>query len=169
VLATYTKQDPKAIEFERMDNGRPELRDSSFRFNLSHTDGMVLIGVTQTHDLGVDVERIEARRTATHDLARRVFTPREFDSWRAEDIATFFDRWTLKESYIKARGDGLRLDLQRFGFPTLGDSPAIESDFGDAAEWQFHSFAPSAEHRAAAAIRGGDGASITWRVTCLAR
>ena len=165
VLATHTGIDPRALEFEQVGNGRPELRGREVRFNLSHTAGMVLIGVTREHDLGVDAEHVDGERGRDELLATRVFTPRELTAWRTEtDAMGFFDRWTLKESYIKARGDGLSLDLRRFGFPSLAKRPRIESGFGDAAEWQFLSFAPTAEHRAAAAVRATD---VTWQTNSI--
>ena len=165
VLARYTGDDPRSLVFEEVGNGRPELRGRAVRFNLSHTAGLVLVGVTRDDDLGVDVEVIDAERGRDELLAARVFTPRELAAWRAEDHPNgFFDRWTLKESYMKARGDGLSLGLRNFGFPTLAERPAIESDFGDAAEWQFLSFAPTPAHRAAAAIRATE---VRWQTSRL--
>jgi 4'-phosphopantetheinyl transferase len=162
-LAGYTGRDPRALQFETIGNGRPELIDRAVRFNLSHTKGLVLIGVTASLDLGVDVEEVEPRRGEDEKLAMRVFAPRELAAWREERdrLTTFYDRWTLKESYIKARGDGLSLELRRFGFPALGRNPRIESDFGDAAEWQFYSFVPCEGYRAAAAIRT-TGETVVW-------
>lgn len=160
-LASYTDEEPGALVFERGGKGRPELRGRAVRFNLSHTEGLVLIGVTRDGDLGVDAECIDAGRESDEQLAARVFTPGEMANWRAD--RAFFERWALKEAYIKARGDGLSLDLQRFGFPSLGERPRMESDFGDVDEWQFFSFAPTPEHRAAAAVRVRDGSPVTWR------
>ena len=169
-LAAYTGVDPRALEFESVGNGRPELRDRAVRFNLSHTAGLVLIGVAAADDVGVDAEVVEAKRGRDERLAARVFTPRELAAWQGEPVdarpAGFFDRWTLKEAYIKARGDGLSLELRSFGFPRLGERPVIESDFGDAGEWQFFSFAPTSEHRAAAALR--TDRHVTWSVVPLA-
>jgi len=151
-LSRYLGIAPRAIEMERDEHGKPELRDRALRFNLSHTLGAALVGVTATADVGVDVERTD-RRADRDALAQRVFTAGERAAG-PRDAEGFFDRWTLKESYIKARGLGLTLDLQTFGFD-LGDAPRMrcERDVDDPAAWQFHSFAPTAAHRAAAAVR----------------
>ncbi len=136
---------------------RPELADRALRFNLSHTMGMVLVGVTDTADIGVDAERLD-RHTEVSALAPAVFTPEERARWDGSREA-FFDRWTLKESYIKARGLGLSLDLQTFGVVT-SDPPRLIGE--DASEWTLVSFAPAATHRAAAAVRATD---VRWRIT----
>jgi 4'-phosphopantetheinyl transferase len=81
----------------------------------------------------------------------------------------FYDFWTLKESYIKARGKGLAIDLTRFAFhlcastiaidfhPSLGDSPG---------NWRFFRFSPVEHYTAAVTVRSstkGRMALNTWR------
>ena len=79
--------------------------------------------MTVGRDVGVDVEHIN--RTLTHDVAERFFSPQEVADLRAlpedEQPVVFFDYWTLKEAYIKARGLGLALPLGQFTFhPAAG-------------------------------------------------
>lgn len=63
-------------------------------FNLSHTDGAVLVGV---HDqpLGVDIERV--RPVAARMLCR----------FSAADEKAFFAEWVRRESRVKHSGEGL--------------------------------------------------------------
>ena len=53
----------------------------------------------------------------------------------------FFDYWTLKESYIKARGEGLAIPLSKFSFVFAGNKLTefrVETDLQDDADcWQF--------------------------------
>jgi 4'-phosphopantetheinyl transferase len=159
ILPRYTDSELVFVELEK---GKPELRDRSVRFNLSHTRGLVLVGITATADLGVDVERIEKRDL--EGLAKRVYTEREISTWK-RDPEWFFDRWTLKEAYMKARGIGLSLSLKAFGFTEDGPRLECAPEFDDASGWQFTSFAPTPEHRAAAAIRIAAGSPVRWIMT----
>ncbi|HUU35388.1 MAG TPA: 4'-phosphopantetheinyl transferase superfamily protein, partial [Vicinamibacterales bacterium] len=127
-------------------------------FNVSHTDGLVALAVTRGHRLGVDVERVT--RVVTEGVAERHFAAAEIRDLRAQPIARqpvlFFDYWTLKEAYIKARGMGLALPLDAFAFalrpprpPTITFAPG----FDDAPErWQFWQACPTPEHRLSLAI-----------------
>ena len=91
----------------------------------------------------------------------RFFSPREVADLRGlpadEQPVVFFDYWTLKESYIKARGLGLALPLRHFSFlRTPGEAPTIAFEpelHDDPASWQFAQFWPTAEHRMAVAVR----------------
>ena len=85
--------------------------------------------------IGVDVEYIN--RTLTHDVAERFFSSQEVADLRAlpaeEQDVVFFDYWTLKEAYIKARGLGLALPLGQFTFHRLpGRAPVDQLRAGAA-------------------------------------
>jgi 4'-phosphopantetheinyl transferase len=62
----------------------------------------------------------------------------------------FFEYWTFKESYIKARGMGLSLPLDKFSFYFSHDRSvkiAIDSALSDDAErWHFWQFRPRREY-----------------------
>jgi 4'-phosphopantetheinyl transferase len=160
VLACYLGREETSIEMVHGEHGRPELRDRSLRFNLSHTEGIAVVAVTRSDDIGVDVERIDHLRRVA-GLTHRVFTPAELQTWDGEP-ETFFSRWTLKEAYAKARGLGLSLGFHDFGFQ-LSEPPVLQCDprLDDAGEWRFHSFEPLPGYRAAAAVRRRG--PITWR------
>ena len=76
------------------------------QFNLSHTHGLVALAVTRGHRVGVDVERVT--RVVDLAVADRHFAPAEVRDLRRlpaeEQPVAFFEYWTLKEAYIKARG-----------------------------------------------------------------
>ncbi|MGE7955629.1 4'-phosphopantetheinyl transferase family protein [Pseudomonas sp. NPDC089530] len=87
-------------------------------FNLSHTEGLVALALTLESSVGIDVE--PRQRLADLDLAERFFSASEvryLSSLPAADQgALFMTLWTLKEAYIKARGQGLSIPLDSFSF-----------------------------------------------------
>jgi 4'-phosphopantetheinyl transferase len=109
--------------------------------------------VTRSRMLGVDVENFRARAVSL-DVAGRYIAPDEVEALsgapRHEQQYRFFEYWTFKESYIKARGMGLSLPLDKFSFNyphDRGVAVAIDPELADdAARWQFWQFRPSPEY-----------------------
>jgi 4'-phosphopantetheinyl transferase len=146
-LARYAGVGPGALRFLEGPHGRPELawpELPELRFNLSNTRGLIACAVAFGREIGVDVEWID-RGGATLEIADRFFSPREVSELFALPPERrgdrFFDYWTLKEAYIKARGMGLAIPLDRFSF--LLDRPEgigieIDRSLGDRADrWWF--------------------------------
>ena len=163
-LSRYASIRPADWQFIANVHGRPELLDPpsgvpDLRFNISHTDGLIACAVTIGREVGVDVEHIN--RYLRHDVAGRHFAPREVtDLTRLpedEQRRVFFDYWTLKEAYIKARGFGLALPLGDFAFtlsppnaPQITFEPTLDDD---PATWQFLQGWPTPHHRLGLAVR----------------
>jgi 4'-phosphopantetheinyl transferase len=144
-LAAYAPVRPDAWRFAEGEHGKPFITSPSvappIHFNLSNTPGLVVCAVSVAHEeLGVDAEFLE-RRTETVSIAGSFFSDYEVRALRALPAADqqrrFFSYWTLKESYIKARGFGLALPLDQFSFhldegaeigitfdPRLSDEPS---------------------------------------------
>jgi 4'-phosphopantetheinyl transferase len=163
-LSRYASIAPADWQFMANVHGRPEILERppgapDLRFNISHTDGLIACAVTIGREVGVDVEHIHRR--LTHDVAGRFFAPAEVTDLRrlpAEDQErVFFDYWTLKEAYIKARGFGLALPLGDFAFklqppatPTIAFEPSLDDD---ESTWQFMQEWPTPQHRLGLAVR----------------
>jgi 4'-phosphopantetheinyl transferase len=165
MLARSAPISPRDWPIEIDERGRPELRTRpagapDLRFNLSHTPGLIACAVTVGREVGVDVEHI-GRLVVHPNIPERFFSAREVADLRAlpaaEQETVFFDYWTLKESYIKARGLGLALPLGQFTFLRRADGPptiAFAPDLDDDPEtWQFAQFWPTPHHRMAVAVR----------------
>lgn len=152
---------PAAVAIATEAHGRPVLANRQGRdigFNVSHTSGLVAVALTDTRDVGIDVE--DTARAITQDIARRFFSVDEVQALRAHPAAAqasaFFDYWTLKEAYIKARGLGLTIPLDQVSFqvapnrqPVLRLGPRQADTAG---RWQFHLASPTARHRLALAV-----------------
>jgi 4'-phosphopantetheinyl transferase len=104
-------------------------------------------------------------------VAGRFFAPGEVRDLHAlpagEQTKVFFDYWTLKEAYIKARGFGLALPLGDFAFtlsppapPTISFEPALDDD---PSTWQFVQDWPTQHHRLGLAVRR-EGADLPIRI-----
>ena len=164
MLSRYAPVKPAEWQFIENVHGRPEILDPparvpDLRFNISHTDGLIACAVTIGREVGVDVEHIGRR--LTHDVAGRFFAPREVEDLKKlpddEQQRIFFDYWTLKEAYIKARGFGLALPLADFAFtlappaaPRITFEPTLDDD---AETWQFTQDWPTPHHRLGLAVR----------------
>jgi len=172
-LSQYARVEPADWRFETGPHGRPEIVSPvewrHLRFNLSHTRGCVVCLVAWDVDVGADVEEID-RGGRLLDVARRYFSAEETDALFAlpetQRISRFFDYWTLKESYIKARGMGLALPLAQFSFSIPSDAPVgirFAPDLDDDPDaWQFELLDLTPRHRAAIALRGS-GAGFKLR------
>lgn len=133
VLSRYAPIDPADWRFAANAYGRPHIANTDpgcrgLTFNVSHTDGLIVLGIARGVRLGVDAE-LPGARNADLDIVENCFAPREVYELRALPAALqprrFFELWTLKESYIKARGQGLSIALDQFGF-TLPGAAGIE-------------------------------------------
>ena len=169
VMSRYVAIDPKEWVFSTNAYGCPEIsnvqgREVFLSFNISHTDSLIVLGVTRRRALGVDVENFRAREVSI-DIADRYFAPSEVTALNnvppQQQQYRFFEYWTFKESYIKARRMGLSLPLDKFSFHYPNDHAleiAIDPELADdAGRWQFWQFQPRPQYLVAiCAERVGD-------------
>jgi 4'-phosphopantetheinyl transferase len=164
---------PTDVRFQVAEGGKPfaaEPPQARRAFNVAHTEGLVVCGLIDATDeavaktptsfqshqvpLGVDVERLD-RRVDLH-LADRYFSAPEIDYLHQlanddERHVAFLRIWTLKESFIKAIGTGLRTPLDQFAFEGIDDekpkirflNPGLASATGKKGNWHFRCFTPS--------------------------
>ncbi len=147
VLSEYADLAPTAWEFEIGEHGKPRIANNvALEFNLSHTSGPVgtrgLVGVVVTGDTtcGIDVESLDSADNIELLTKTSMAAYERIDiGQHADPRKRFYQHWTLKESYLKARGAGLSFPLDRFGFvldplPSLTVEPPI---IDDVSLWQF--------------------------------
>lgn len=119
-LSHYKRLPPAAWRFKANDHGKPATDpDCGLRFNLSNATGLVVCLVAEDGEVGVDVES-PARADVMLRVAKEAFSAREREQLEMladdEKLERALTLWTLKESYIKARGMGLKLPLEKFSF-----------------------------------------------------
>ncbi|HYP28119.1 MAG TPA: 4'-phosphopantetheinyl transferase superfamily protein [Blastocatellia bacterium] len=165
ILALYLEKDPKELTFSYSPYGKPSLAsrdpDKDLRFNLSHSGHLALAGVTFGLDIGIDVERVR-EDFASEEIAQRFFSAREVACLRSLPeggrAQAFFHCWTRKEAYIKARGEGLSMPLDKFDVAFApGEAPALlgtRIDPREVERWSILDIAIDPGYAAALAVEG---------------
>lgn len=105
VLESYLEEPAAEIELEVDGHGKPRLRNGvGVEFNLSHSNGLALVAVTEGRAVGVDVEMIEPERDLIA-LAERALPQEDAAAVRAasesERPAVFYAAWTRHEARFK--------------------------------------------------------------------
>jgi 4'-phosphopantetheinyl transferase len=165
ILSRYADVKPEEWQFSQNSHGKPEIGGPAgapvLTFNLSHTEGFIVCALARTMAVGIDAEHLRELPDCL-DIARRHFSPEEYGVLEklsdAERHRRFYEYWTLKEAYVKARGLGVSLDLSKFTFRISNPDIAIAfapTEAEDPASWQFQLWRPDERHIAAAAVRCG--------------
>jgi 4'-phosphopantetheinyl transferase len=110
---------PEALRFAYGVAGKPSLAwpETSLHFNVSHSGDRAVLAFSHALELGVDIEK--ARDDVDHvAISERFFSPAERRALEREPAErrsrAFFEIWTRKEAFVKARGGGLTIALDSF-------------------------------------------------------
>ena len=188
LLGRILDMTPCAIRFRYNAHGKPELAGpegpDALRFNLSHSQGLAMFAFTRGRRIGVDVqahrkgtarpssgERPSPNGVACSEIAERFFSPREAAAIQALPGAlqerAFYDCWTRKEAFMKARGDGLTLGLDRFEVSVRPEEPAgllrVEGAGDEASRWTIVDVAPGSGYSGALAVEGRNLVLRYWQ------
>jgi 4'-phosphopantetheinyl transferase len=163
ILGGYLQMNPMSIVFDYGAQGKPFLAAaaSSIRFNVAHSGELALVAVSRERELGVDVEFVRAL-TGAEQIPERFFSPREAAVFRSlpRDLVepAFFACWTRKEAYIKARGGGLSIPLDRFDVSLEPGKPAalleVRDDPIEASRWGMVELQPASGYAGALVVYG---------------
>lgn len=162
-LSEYVDRDPAAWEIQTTAYGKPELvskqSDRPLCFNLSHSGDCMVLAVSRHPQLGVDLENA-SRNRRVGKIADRFFAPTEVAALlalpEAQQLERFYDLWTLKEAYIKARGLGLAIALDSFAFSFKEDKISLAEHEIPAAErlpWQIWQLLTDSPFKLALAVQ----------------
>ncbi len=104
-------------------NGKPYLENCFF--NISHSEDLVVCGISKTIELGIDVEYMNE---VDLSLFEDWFTKREWEMIHQanQPLLKFYDFWTRKESIIKALGLKLS-DLNRLPIEVFEDAFVLDN------------------------------------------
>lgn len=165
LLAKYLNVEPPEIRLNYNEFHKPYLSgpfsQNPLRFNLSKTEGLSLVAVTQGRELGVDIEKhqksfeidsIVSHFYSANEIEALYFLPKSARTER------FFRLWTCKEAILKAKGTGLSDDLKEFEIRILdeeSDHPnRVEGAPEGLSNWSLRHFSPVPDYLAALAVEG---------------
>jgi 4'-phosphopantetheinyl transferase len=174
---SYAEKGKPALEVEQpdllnrrsLDRGsldRDSLDQGSLNFNLAHSNALAIYAFSRDREVGVDLEFMRDD-LADEKIAERFFSPGENEVLKGLPAElrkqAFFDCWTRKEAYIKARGEGLSMPLAEFDVSLApGDAAALLSNHKEpeeVARWSMQSVVAPAGY-VAAVVAAGHG----WQV-----
>jgi len=145
ILGRYLEIEPRELRFVEGIHGKPELAGlcSSLRFNLSHSDDLMLVAVAHARAIGIDLELMRDN-VPVETLADYYFDPE--DAWHlrllppAQRLWKFYELWTSAEARLKADGTGITHGLHVF-----------EPD-----RWSLLKLTPAEGYAATLAVEGAD-------------
>ena len=164
LLAAYLGANAAELQFTYAEKGKPSLRvpsQSLLNFNLAHSHGKAVYAFASGRELGTDLEFIR-EEFAGEDIAERFFSSAEIESLRSvpADLTkqAFFNCWTRKEAYIKARGEGLSMPLDVFDVSLEPGEPAVflrnHKEPREASRWSMRALTAPEGYVAALVVEG---------------
>lgn len=173
LLGSYLCVAPNKLGFSYGMHGKPFLAQPSgaerLCFNLSHSEDMVIFVLTEGREVGIDLEHVHPV-AETDVITGQCFSARERDELNNltsnQRETGFFNCWTRKEAYLKARGGGFSVSLDGFSVSlTPGEPAALLEDLDDLQKtdsWQLHHLIPESGYIAALAVEGTHAVQLSY-------
>ena len=168
VLGETLGIEPGGVPIVRADTGRPSLAgDTRLEFSVSHSGGLVMLGVARGIRFAVDIEKIQ-RSPSFASLALRSYSQEERDLLAAtpepERRRFFYDIWTCKEAYMKANGRGIFSRMHAVSVDP-GAGRVVRGLDGESAEtWRLAKLEVPSTHRASVCWESASGDALRFRV-----
>ena len=164
LLSAYLGSNADKLRFSYAEKGKPFLEEChppAINFNLAHSHDMAIYAFSHNRELGVDLEYMREDVTG-NEIAERFFSRREIETLRAVPAElkkeAFFNCWTRKEAYIKARGEGLSIPLDEFDVSLAPGEPAAlllnHKEPAEVTRWTMRSVAVPSGYVAALVVEG---------------
>lgn len=106
-------QNPSSLKFASGPYGKPYLPDEDIHFNLSHSNGVSALILSTNGPCSIDIE-VHRKIRQLPMLVQKTMTNTEQNKIQAapSQLNAFFDRWVLKEAFLKLSGIGLNVPLK---------------------------------------------------------
>jgi len=112
------------IKTKRDQNNKPVIEGLNLNFNVSHDGDLIVLAGEENNIVGIDVmKNCYKGRKSLKEFFRLMHRNFHINEWSYIDKGTdiqktnsFYRFWCLKESYVKAIGTGLTIDLKKICF-----------------------------------------------------
>lgn len=149
---------------------KQKVLSTSSYFNVSH-GGDWVVAVFASSPVGVDIECTQ-RSNDILSIAKHYFFAKEYEQLFNDPSHAkerFYDLWTLKEAYMKARGEGIALGLDNFAF-ILDETDCYRLHCNERLSdndenWRFLCTTPIEFHRLAIALQNDKNDGLTIDAT----
>ncbi len=154
---------PAKIQFKKIGEGKPvlDLENTSVDFNISHSDEICLVGISQHGSIGVDLEK-SRRPRHLEKISERFFSSQEKDFLFSlqdpqEQERGFVRLWSGKEALIKAAAGGVfRNVLEVIINCEQWTIHSLPTSFGPLENWELRYFDALDGYIVSAAFRSGN-------------
>ena len=104
------------INFDYLTHGKPYIKNcENFFFNISHSNNIGIIGISEKSSIGVDIEFVDNGCKFKELMDEFMFSHEKRWVLETESIYRFFMLWTMKEAILKQSGEGISSN----GFPPI--------------------------------------------------
>lgn len=172
LLASYLGKEPGALEFIYGPQGKPSLTGpaGTLHFNVAHSEDLLLIALSRSGIVGVDVEQVRTLPDF-EELVAGFFSPHESSRYRSlparQKPAAFFNLWTRKEAWLKATGEGITHLLNQVEVSFLPSEQArllrLPAAYLNTLSWSLYELAPKPGFAGALAHAGEAPTLHCWR------
>ena len=164
LLSVYLGIKSDELRFSYAEKGKPSLEETqpnAINFNLAHSHGVAVYAFAHDRQVGVDLEYMR-EDLADEKIAERFFSGREIEMLKSVPSElrkkAFFNCWTRKEAYIKARGEGLLMSLDKFDVSLRPGEPAAlllnHKEPAEVTRWSMRSIPVPSGYVAALVVEG---------------
>ncbi len=140
-IASYLDIKPHKVAIKTGEYGKPFLMNNEVYFNLSHSGNQFVIAVSNTGDIGIDMEQCRDRKGMA-GIVNKCFSDEEISYWQglspSQQLTAFYYFWVRKEAFVKAVGRGIALGLEQcvINLQNQNQFLHIPKEYGTASSWK---------------------------------
>lgn len=159
ILSEYLFIEAPKIQLAKHSKGKPFVMDDlNLRFNISNSGNYAVYAFSKGDEVGIDIEKIRLLPDLDNlieknfSLAERAFITKHNE----EKQQRFFKFWTVKEAYLKAIGEGMRLAPDHLEFTVEIDNYKLDAVKGvfEQDDWLFKDFSFADDYVGTIAYKG---------------